>query len=356
MITDADDRLWNALVDRDPSRADVVYAVVTTGIYCRIGCASRRPRRRNTVFFDDGHDAERHGFRACLRCLPDRDSRPQDVLAARVRAVCARLDDSLEQRSVTDIAADIGCSARQLDRTFRALTGVGIAAYRRELSRRRGREALRHSHDVTTAMWASGYRSSHNFYEQVVPTLGMSARRYRDRGEGRTVRFTIIDHGIGSILIAATDDGVCAIRVGADRSALETELREEFGLATVNRDDDRLEAVARLVEELADGRRPHGDLPLDIEGTAFQVQVWEQLRRLRRGESITYAELARRCGRPAAQRAVGSAVGANPVALAIPCHRVVRSDGGLGGYRWGTEVKQALLDAEQTPAAETEGR
>lgn len=340
---------WTALIARDPSLVEdegCVYAVRTTGVYCRIGCGSRRPLRANVEFFTDPDAAEAHGFRPCQRCHPRDRFDSSDAAVRRVRDACDLMIRDVEHRLVADIAADIGVSARHLDRTFTSLTGVSVADYRRQVGRGRARSTLRSESDVTSAIWAAGFRSSHNFYEQVVPTLGMKPREYRRGGQGRTVRYTIVDHPIGQVMIAATSEGVCAVRLGDDAGQLEQELREEFHRADVRPDDNGLRDYASLVIELADGRPPSGPLPLDIEGTAFQVQVWKALSQVPRGESVTYGELARRIGRPTASRAVGAAVGANPVAVVVPCHRVVRSDGGLGGYHWGVERKVALRDAE----------
>ncbi len=344
-MSELDEQRWTAVSGRDATADGLfVYAVSSTGIYCRPGCSSRTPRRENVAFFVTPLEARDAGFRACRRCRPD-EARRRDPSLDAVVSLCRRLEED-PGCDVAATASALGYSERHLRRRFRDVVGVSVAVYARDQRARRVRETLTKSGAVSEALYDAGYGSSRGFYEHGAPRLAMAPRTYRAGGRGETITFTTFSTPLGTVLAATTTRGVCAVRIGDDVARLETELAAEFVHAEITRDDASLADVAAVVTELARGEGEAVALPLDLRGTAFQVRVWEALRGVARGSTLSYAELAERIGSPRAVRAVGSACGANPVALVVPCHRVLRSDGSLGGYRWGLEVKRSLLAAE----------
>jgi len=344
-MDDLDDVRWRAVETRDEDAAGVfVYAVRTTMVYCRPGCGARRPLRRNVDFFATCDDAEARGYRACRRCRPDR-SGEYDPATRAVIAACRELERP-DARSVAEVARDAGFSERQLRRRFTQMVGVSMSDYRRAHRAVRTRTALREGASVTSAVVESGYGSFRAFYEHAGSQLGMTPGRYRDGARGEHLRFTTIVTPIGTVLAACTPRGVCAVRIGPDEAALEKDVAAEFPLATLERDDAGLVDVAHVLARAVRGRGDASRLPLDVAGTAFQIRVWEALRRIPTGETRSYSQVAADIGAPTAVRAVASACAANHAALAIPCHRVVRRDGSLGGYRWGLPAKEALLSAE----------
>jgi AraC family transcriptional regulator of adaptative response/methylated-DNA-[protein]-cysteine methyltransferase len=337
---------WHAVETRDASAAGVfVYAVSSTGIYCRPGCSSRRPLRRNVEYFATPSDATEAGYRACRRCRPDEDHVKDPALAS-VVALCRRLEDSDTAVDVGEFAEQCGYSERHLRRRFTEVVGVSVASYARAQQAERVRKALRSKVPVTQAIYEAGYGSSRAFYEHGAPRLGMAPGTYRAGGRGERIGFTSLSTPIGLIVVASTARGVCAVRIGSDEAALEKELAGEFPNAVLERDDEGLAGVVKVLAGAVRGEAEAASLPLDLEGTAFQMRVWEALRAVPSGTTLTYSQVASRIGAPRAVRAVGSACGANPAALVVPCHRIVRRDGSLGGYRWGLEVKEALLEAE----------
>ena len=320
-----------------------MYAVATTGIFCLAHCSSRRPLRRNVAFFNTAADASRAGFRPCRRCRPD-EPRPLDPSNAAAVDLCRGLEDD-PALDVATFARERGYSERHLRRRFSAVVGVSVTNYVRAQRAALARETLRSAASVTEAIYQAGYGSSRAFYEHAAPRLGMSPSSFQAGGAGERIAFTSLRTALGMVLCASTARGVCAVRIGDDEDALAAELAAEFPRAHLERDDDALRALAAVVERAARGE-DHETLPLDLAGTAFQVRVWQELERIPRGGTLTYTQVAERIGAPRAVRAVGSACGANPTALLVPCHRVVRADGSLGGYRWGLEVKASLLDLE----------
>jgi AraC family transcriptional regulator of adaptative response/methylated-DNA-[protein]-cysteine methyltransferase len=342
-----DQSRWDAVQRRDKNLDGVfVYAVATTGIVCRPGCASRTPRRENVEFFTTLPDAEAAGYRACHRCRPQ-EERLHDASLEAVITLCRRL----ERDNVTNVAAtavEVGYSERHLRRRFAEVIGVPVATYARTIRSQRVREALSSSSAVADAVYEAGFGSSRAFYEHGAPPLGMTPRRYRAGAEGERITFTSLVTPLGVVIVATTERGVCAVRIGDAEATLEQELANEFPRATLHRDDEGLRHVASVIALAVRGEGETTSLPLDLQGTTFQVRVWEALRRVPRGTTLTYSQLAESIGSPRAVRAVGSACAANPVALVVPCHRIVRRDGSLGGYRWGLEVKEALLAAEGT--------
>ena len=342
--TRADDR-WQAVMDRDRGRdGDFVFAVSTTGIYCRPSCPARRPRRENVSFFTDPASAERAGFRACRRCRPKSIASSQQELVARA---ITWLDAHVEERvTLSRLAAALGVSPGHLQRTFTRIIGVSprtyAAARRLELAKSR----LRDGADVTSALHDSGYGSSSRFYAQARSALGMTPTSYKRGGEGMTMNYATTDSPLGQILVAATERGICAVSIGEDDSTLEQSLTAEYPRATIRRDDDALRPYVDSVLAHLRDRTSLSALPLDVVGTPFQQAVWQALRAIPAGERRTYGQIAATLGNPKGARAVANACAANPAALVIPCHRVVRGDGGSGGYRWGAERKQAILANE----------
>lgn len=352
--THLDDARWAAVQQRDTDGEGVFfYAVRTTGIYCVPACPSRRPRRANVEFFPTAADAVAAGFRACRRCRPDA-AKVTDPAIASVIAVCRRIENPDDDPSIAELAASVGWSQRHLARLFKRVTGVTISAYRRAQRSERVRDALRRGKPVTEAVFEAGYGSMRAFYDHGATQLGSTPAAYRLGSPGAVVGFTTISTPIGVVGVAATDRGVCSVKIGDDPESVADEILSEFPNATVDRDDLGLAELAVAVGELAAGRPTSlADIPLDLQGTAFQVQVWEALRTIDPGSVATYSEIAAKIGRPNAHRAVAGACAANPAALVVPCHRVVRADGTTGGYRWGPERKSALLAAEATTATGT---
>ena len=331
---------WAAFERRDRAYdGRFVMGVMTTGIYCRPSCAARRPKRENTVLLPDGAAARAMGLRPCLRCRPDEVTR--DVEA--VRRAVAFMEASEEPVRLTPLAETVGYSPAHLQRLFVRSLGVSPAAYGRALRARRTEAALAEEPSVTEAIGAAGYDSAAPFYDETSDRLGMTPTAWRKGGAGVTIRWTVAETSLGPLLVATTERGLC--RVAFDSG--EASLRERFPAATLLRDDAALaEPAARAVTAVERPGFAH-DLPLDVRGTAFQEAVWRELARVPLGETISYAALAARAGKPGAARAAGAACGANAVAVLIPCHRARRGDGSPGGYAWGLERKAELLRRER---------
>ena len=340
-------RYWEAVTDRD-RRMDGIffYAVLTTGVYCRPSCPSRRPKRANVLFFQAREAAEDAGFRPCLRCRPQTKT-ALDPQAKLVERVCRHIDAHLDEPvTLSGISSTIGLSPFHLQRTFKSLLGITPRAYADARRLESLKSGLQEGYSVTRSMYDAGYGSSSRLYERASSQLGMTPLRYRKQGIGETIRFTITDSPIGCVLLAATGKGICSIRFGGSGRELEKALRSEYSRADVLRGDDELKGWVDALLERINGisDRP---LPLDIKATAFQRLVWEHLQKIPRGETESYSKVAKSIGSSSAARAVARACASNPVAVAIPCHRVIREDGDLGGYRWGLQRKKALLKLEQ---------
>ncbi|MEQ8662026.1 MAG: bifunctional DNA-binding transcriptional regulator/O6-methylguanine-DNA methyltransferase Ada [Gammaproteobacteria bacterium] len=322
-----------------------VYAVRTTGIFCHPSCPSRQPRRENVAFFADAAAALAAGFRACKRCRP---SGPGSAAAeaALVARACALIEAAESPPRLADLAAELGYSPWQFHRVFRRVAGVTPRAYAQAQRRRRVHHELARDQRVTDALYAAGFNSNGRFYAATRDTLGMTPRAYRAGGAGERIRFALGECSLGAILVAASAQGVCAISLGDDAEALLHALEERFDRAELIGGDRAFEATVAQVVAFVDA--PHGtlELPLDVRGTAFQERVWQALRAIPPGRTASYAEIAAAIGQPTAVRAVARACAANTLAVAIPCHRVVRTDGALSGYRWGVERKRALLARE----------
>lgn len=346
-VGSADDRYWRAVLGRDRSFDDVfVYAVRSTGIYCRPSCPSRRPRREQVVFYTGAKAAEEAGFRACRRCgkLSDAERAQADLVAGAAAAMQAGDNDP---STLAGLSKRLQVSPDRLARGFKRLTGVTPRQYRDAQQLSRLKTSLRTSENVAAAVYDAGFGSSRAVYERAASQLGMTPGAYRRGGCGMRIGYTIVDSALGRLLIAATARGVCSVCLGDSDGPLEKALREEYPLAAIQRDSSGLEAHVRQIREHLAGRAPTLDLPVDVQATAFQWKVWQALRDIPYGETRSYSEIARAIGRPQAVRAVGHACATNRVAVVIPCHRAVRQDGSLGGYRWGLERKQALLDRER---------
>lgn len=333
------DLAWRAVLARDrASDGRFVTGVLTTGIYCRPSCAARHPKRGNVRFFADGAAARVAGLRPCLRCRPDAVAADELGLA---RAL-ALIEAAESPPTLAQLAAAAGYSPYHFHRLFKRATGVTPAAFGRGKRAERAEAALKESHTVTDALYDAGYAAPARFYADAPDRLGMRPATWRDGGRGETIRWEVAGTEFGPLLVAATERGICRVAFEAD----DTALRARFPKATIERGGEALGALlAEAIAFVGDPGRPMA-LPLDVRGTAFQQAVWRELARVPAGETVSYAALAARAGQPGAARAAGSACGANPVALLIPCHRAKRGDGSLGGYAYGLPIKQALLRRE----------
>jgi AraC family transcriptional regulator of adaptative response/methylated-DNA-[protein]-cysteine methyltransferase len=342
----SDQDRWDAVLRQD-SAADGVfyYSVRTTGVYCRPSCAARLPRRENVSFHATCSDAERAGFRPCKRCRPN-EAPLGERQAAAVGKACRLIEQAEELPALDELAATAGMSRYHFHRVFRAVTGVTPKAYSAAFRSRRIREELARAATVTSAIYEAGYNSSSRFYAESSEMLGMTPRDFRAGGAGATIRFAAGECSLGSIVVAASERGICSILLGDDPDALVRDLEDRFPNATLIAGGAEFEEWVSRVVGFVEEPRVGLDLPLDVRGTAFQQRVWQALRDVPAGSTTSYAEIAGRIGAPKAVRAVAQACAANPAAVAIPCHRIVRKDGGLSGYRWGVERKQALLERE----------
>ena len=340
------DPRWAAVVARDP-KADgkFFYSVKTTGVYCRPSCAARTARPENVAFHLTAADAEQAGFRPCKRCKPDQPPLAEQH-AAQVAELCRLIENAEQVMSLEELANQAGLSAYHLHRVFKAVTGLTPRAYAAALRASRVRTELGRSGTVTDAIYGAGYNSNGRFYEESNQVLGMTPTNYRAGGANTEIRFAIGECSLGSILVAASERGVCAILLGDDPDQLARDLQDRFPRAELMGGDAGFEQLVAKVVGFVEAPRLGLDLPLDVRGTAFQQRVWQALRQIPAGETVSYTEVAKRIGSPKSVRAVAQACAANALAVAIPCHRVVRNDGGLSGYRWGVARKRALLGRE----------
>lgn len=340
-----EDRAWQAVLKRDRTfDGRFVTGVLTTGIYCRPSCAARHPSRGNVRFFQDGGAAREAGLRACMRCRPDDIARDESAVAKAVEL----LRESPGQVSLDRLAHECGYSAAHFQRLFKRALGVSPAAYGRALRQARAREALGHADSVTDAIYDAGYGASSRFYEMSEERMGMTPSVWRDGGRGMNIAWACVETSLGKLLVAATQKGVC--RVSFDEDAAE--LARRFPHAELSEGDEAFAALVRRVVAAVEKPETSDAIPLDVQGTAFQEMVWQELRRIPAGETRTYAQIAAAIGKPGAVRAAGSANGANNVAVLIPCHRVIRTDGSLGGYAYGEDIKRELLRREQVAKGE----
>jgi AraC family transcriptional regulator of adaptative response/methylated-DNA-[protein]-cysteine methyltransferase len=341
-----DEARWAAVTSRDRNADGVFYySVKTTGVYCRPSCASRPALRRNVEFHASRKAAERAGFRACKRCKPNAPSVGRQYAEAVARA-CRLIESAAELPDLDMLAAAAGMSRFHFHRIFKQLTGMTPKAYSVARRARRIREELPGGHSVTQAIYDAGFNSNGRFYAKSAATLGMPASRFRNGGAGESIRFALGECFLGSILVAATDRGICAISLGQDPELLLRELQDRFAKAHLMGGDSEFEQLVAKVVAFVEAPGLGLDLPLDVRGTAFQQRVWQALCEIPAGATVSYAQVAQRIGMPGSIRAVAQACASNSVAVAIPCHRVIRNDGALSGYRWGVERKRALLHRE----------
>ena len=341
-----DESRWQAVLTRDgASDGKFVFAVSSTGVYCRPSCPSKRPRRQNVSFFAHPQEAERAGFRACLRCRPKAFAgNPRQQLA---KAICRYIEQHLDEPvTLANLSAEFHQSAFHLQRTFKAVLGISPKQYADSCRMRGFRQKLKAGHSVTRAMHDAGYSSTSRLYSRTASELGMEPGKYRRGAIAAAIRYTCVNSPLGRMLIAATEKGICSIQFADSDEELEQALRQEFPFAVRRREDADLANFARKVIDKIRGSEPSDSLPLDIRATAFQRRVWTYLQSLDAGETKSYSAVAKAIRRPSAVRAVARACATNPVAIVIPCHRVVRSDGESGGYRWGIQRKEKLLQME----------
>ncbi|HKW45933.1 MAG TPA: bifunctional DNA-binding transcriptional regulator/O6-methylguanine-DNA methyltransferase Ada [Gemmatimonadaceae bacterium] len=341
------DEAWRAVERRDP-RFDgrFVYAVGSTRIYCRPSCPSRRPARGRVTFYSAPAAAEEAGYRACRRCHPrEAQLAPTAVAIERARLFIEEHPDQLI--TLASLAAHVGLSQFHLQRTFKRLLGVSPREYHDTLRVSRFKSRLRAGDTVSRATYEAGFGSSSRVYERSDKTLGMTPASYRRGGAGMHIRYTIVDSPFGKLLVGATDRGVCAVALGDNDDALVRKVQADFPRAEMERGDDaHRDWIAEIVNSIGAGNFAFG-VPLDMQGTVFQQQVWALLRKIPAGRTRSYSEIAAALGNPRATRAVAQACASNRIAVVIPCHRVVRNDGALGGYKWGVERKKTLLERER---------
>ena len=349
-IEDSDDARWDAVQRRDAA-ADgrFYYSVRTTGVYCRPSCPSRGAKRANVAFHASSEQAEAAGFRPCLRCAPHLPPLAERQREAVARA-CRLIEASNEALDLDTLARAAGMSRFHFHRVFKTQTGITPKAYAAAKRGARVRQELEGGASVTDALYGAGYGSSGRFYAASTQVLGMLPANYRAGGRGETIRFAVAECSLGAILVAATERGICAILMGEEPEPLVEDLQARFPKAALLGAEEGFERTVAQVIGLVEAPRIGLDLPLDVRGTAFQQRVWQALRAIPSGRTVTYAELAGRIGLVGGARAVAGACAANPVAVAIPCHRVVATSGALSGYRWGIERKRALLDREREDA------
>ncbi|MCK6441351.1 bifunctional DNA-binding transcriptional regulator/O6-methylguanine-DNA methyltransferase Ada [Elstera cyanobacteriorum] len=341
-----DDRRYAQVLARDASQDGLFwYGVMTTGVYCRPGCASRAPKRQNVRFYASPAEAQADGLRACKRCRPDAAVSRAHHIAAVTRA-CRLLEASETEPNLDALAAEAHLSPFHFHRLFKEITGLTPKQFAQSHRRVRVQEALQREASVTEAVYAAGFNSSGRFYEAADGMLGMSPTRFRQGGDGLTIRYTVAPCWLGLMLVAATERGLCCLILGDEADALIADLHARFPKAQIVPADagfaDTIAVVARFIETPAVGL----SLPLDIQGTAFQQRVWQALRAIPPGQTASYSEIAAAIGQPKAARAVAGACAANPIAVAVPCHRIIRDGGAVSGYRWGVERKKKLLARE----------
>lgn len=345
-VFENDSARWRAVTEKNP-KADgkFYYSVKTTGVYCLPSCAARPAQRKNVVFHDTPEDAEKAGFRACKRCRPKGPTLAAERASAVARA-CRAIESAQEAPALDALAKTVGMSSFHFHRVFKAITGLTPKDYATAHRSRRVREELPRRNTVTEAIYGAGFHSNGRFYAQASETLGMTPTNFRKGGAGKTIRFAVGECSLGAVLVAASETGVCAISLGEDPDALARDLQDQFPKARLIGGDKKFERTVAQVVGFIEAPKTGLALPLDVQGTVFQRKVWQALGKIPAGSTASYAEIAERIGAPKACRAVAGACASNHIAVAIPCHRVVRNDGSLSGYRWGVQRKSALLQRE----------
>jgi AraC family transcriptional regulator, regulatory protein of adaptative response / methylated-DNA-[protein]-cysteine methyltransferase len=342
---------WKAVQNNDAKyNGAFVYGVTSTKIYCKPSCSSRTPKRENVQFFDDFNKAETRGFRACLRCQPRSEkASPQAEIVLRA---CEMLETE-EQMSLEDLSVQLNVSPAHLQKIFKEMIGVSPKKFAEIKRLNKFKGELKAGNDVTSAMYEAGFNSSSRLYENVSEKLGMTPKTYARGGKNMNIDYTITDCDLGKLLVARTEKGVCAVTFGDDEKTLSENLHKEYSNAEITENNENLKDYVGAILANLEGANKTLDLPLDLQATAFQMRVWELLRKIPYGETVSYQQIAEKLGNPKAIRAVATACASNRVALVIPCHRVVRSNGELSGYRWGIERKKQLLERE-SPKSEPE--
>ncbi len=344
-----EEQYWQAVVERDSSADGTFFvAVRSTGIYCKPSCPSKRPKRENVMFFTSPEAAEQAGFRACKRCHP-REGVEADPQVELVQRACRYIEEHIEDSlGLAELSAHVNMSPYHLQRVFKRIMGITPRQYAEARRLDQLKEQLKEGESVTKALYEVGYSSSSRLYERTPVQLGMTPTTYRRGGPGMHINYSIVDSPLGRLLVAATEKGVCGVCIGEADTVLESALHLEYPRADIQHDAEGTglhQWVEALVMHL-NGQQPHLDLPVDVQATAFQWRVWQELRAIPYGDTRSYSQIAQAIGQPQARRAVARACATNPVAIVVPCHRVVREDGNMGGYRWGVERKKRLLERE----------
>ena len=338
-------RYWQAVLARDRrADGDFFFAVRSTSVYCRPSCPARRPLRSNTLFFQTRQDAEREGFRPCLRCKPNEISTAALLVERAARVLESESDDPV---NVNALARQIGVGTDALRRAFRMQTGLNPKELAAALRLKRFKKLLHEGNSIADALYATGYGSASRVYERSDAQLGMTPATYQKGGKGMKIKYTIANSSLGEVLVAATERGVSAVYLGDSEAKLASELRREYPRAAISAEQGAFSEWVKEVLGRVEGNVPRCELPLDLQATAFQRRVWQELQKIPRGTTRTYAQVARAMGKARAVRAVARACATNPVSIVVPCHRVVRTDGKLAGYRWGLTRKEQLLRREQ---------
>jgi AraC family transcriptional regulator, regulatory protein of adaptative response / methylated-DNA-[protein]-cysteine methyltransferase len=342
-----EENYWQAVLARDSrSNGTFVYAVRSTGIYCNPSCPSRRPQRDQVIFFPVPEAAEQAGFRPCRRCRPEETAKPESQVEL-VRRACRYIEKNLDSPpSLASLSAQVHLSPYHLQRIFKRIMGITPRQYAEACRLGRLKAQLKDGEPVTRALYDVGYGSSSRLYERAPSQLGMTPTAYRRGGPGMHINYTIVDCPLGRLLVAATAKGICAVSLSDNDAVLESALFSEYPAAEITRDGVNLSQWVNALMSHLNGQQPHIDLPVDVQATAFEWRVWQELQAIPYGSTRSYSQIAQALGQPKATRAVARACATNPVPLVIPCHRVVREDGTLGGYRWGLERKQQLLAKE----------
>jgi AraC family transcriptional regulator, regulatory protein of adaptative response / methylated-DNA-[protein]-cysteine methyltransferase len=339
---------WQAVLNRDRSYDQIfVYAVISTKIYCLPSCPARKPKRANVVIFNTSVEAEQAGFRSCKRCFPHTSSLKPPRIEL-VEQICREINTNIDKRlTLSQLATQFNLSSAYLQRMFKSIVGITPKQYIEASRLTKFKQELKQEENIPQAIYQAGYNSSSSLYENISSKLGMTPKTYQQQGQKTRIVYSVVTCSLGYLLVATTDKGICTIKLGDRPKELIKILTDEFQQATIIRDDQSHQDWIKKILNLITGTESDPDLPLDIRGTAFQQQVWQALQKIPYGETQTYTEIAQDLGKPKAVRAIANACGANPVALIIPCHRVVRNDGSLGGYRWGIERKQKLIEQEK---------
>jgi len=340
---------WQATLARDPrANGKFFFGVRSTHVYCRPTCPARRPLRQNTLFFRTMQEAENHGYRPCLRCRPQEQLEAVSLVQRAAKLLGGASED--EAIRLESIAAKLGTSTAKLRRAFRHMTGLSPREFVQAVRLEKFKKMLREGAEITDALYSCGYGSPSRIYEKTDAQLGMTPASYRKGGAGMKIGYTVAPSSLGRVLVAGTERGISAVYLGDDERALVSSLHKEYPRAEIARTKDSNSAWLKEILSRAEGHAPSVDLPLDVQATAFQRRVWQELQKIPRGATRTYTQVARALGRPRSVRAVARACATNPTSIVVPCHRVIRTDGALAGYRWGLPRKQKLLEREAASA------